>query len=159
MQGVEHTCNCYECLAIGFYLHQEKKLCTLKYEFWQTKSFADRIKQAHALRRGQRVPACKELSAPMSDGRTVSLWMERGSCFTDWLTDWLTPCSRGHLEKPRDPQLVKKFLAFYGNRRSITAFTISHRQFFYRNVLSFIETIIYFIYALFSNGVQTQVVS
>jgi hypothetical protein len=42
---------------------------------------------------------------------------------TDWLTDWLTPCSRALLEKLTVPQLVKKFPAFYGSRRFITAFT------------------------------------
>jgi hypothetical protein len=35
----------------------------------------------------------------------------------------LTPWSKAHLEKPTAPHLVKKFPAFYGNRRFITAFT------------------------------------
>jgi len=35
----------------------------------------------------------------------------------------LTPCSRVLLEKPTGFQLVKKFPAFYGTRRFITAFT------------------------------------
>jgi hypothetical protein len=35
----------------------------------------------------------------------------------------LTPCSRVLLEKLTGFQLVKKFPAFYGNRRSITAIT------------------------------------
>jgi len=35
----------------------------------------------------------------------------------------LTPCSRVLLEKLTDSQLVKKFPAFYGTRRFITAFT------------------------------------
>jgi hypothetical protein len=37
----------------------------------------------------------------------------------------LTPRSRFLLEKPTDLQLVKKFPAFYGTRRFITAFTIA----------------------------------
>ena len=41
-----------------------------------------------------------------------------------WL---LTPCSRALLEKLTGSRLVKKFPAFYGNRRFITAFT-SARQ-------------------------------
>jgi len=35
----------------------------------------------------------------------------------------LTPCSRVFLEKLRGCQRVKKFRAFYGTRRFITAFT------------------------------------
>ena len=35
----------------------------------------------------------------------------------------LTPCSRVLLQKPTGFQLVKKFPAFYGTRRFITAFT------------------------------------
>jgi hypothetical protein len=35
----------------------------------------------------------------------------------------LTPCSRVHLEKLTDFQVVKKFSAFYGTRRFITTFT------------------------------------
>jgi hypothetical protein len=38
----------------------------------------------------------------------------------------LTPWSRGLLEKLRGSQLVKKFHAFYGTRRLITAFTRAH---------------------------------
>jgi hypothetical protein len=41
---------------------------------------------------------------------------------TDWLTDWLTPWSRV-LETLAVTQLINKFPAFYGNRRSITVFT------------------------------------
>ena len=39
------------------------------------------------------------------------------------LTHSLTPCSRVLLDKLTDSQLVKKFLALYGTRRFITAFT------------------------------------
>ena len=35
----------------------------------------------------------------------------------------LTPCNRGLPEKPTSPQVVRKFPAFYGTRRFITAFT------------------------------------
>ena len=42
------------------------------------------------------------------------------------LTYLLTPCSRVLLEKLADLQLVKKFPAFYGTRRFITAFTTAH---------------------------------
>jgi len=38
-----------------------------------------------------------------------------------------TPCSRVLLEKLIGSQLVKKFPAFYGTRRFITAFTSVHR--------------------------------
>jgi hypothetical protein len=41
----------------------------------------------------------------------------------EWLTDLLTPRSRVLLEKLTGFQLVKKFPAFYGTRRFITAFT------------------------------------
>ena len=40
-------------------------------------------------------------------------------------TDLLTPFSRSLLEKLTVSQLVKKFPAFYGTRRSITAFTVA----------------------------------
>ena len=40
-------------------------------------------------------------------------------------TNLLTPCSRVLTEKLRGPQPLKKFLAFYGNRMFITAFTNS----------------------------------
>ena len=39
------------------------------------------------------------------------------------LTYLITPWSRVHLEKLTGSQLVKKFPAFYGTRRFITAFT------------------------------------
>jgi hypothetical protein len=39
------------------------------------------------------------------------------------LTDLFTPSSRGLLEKLTVSQLVKKFPAFYGTQRFITAFT------------------------------------
>jgi hypothetical protein len=39
------------------------------------------------------------------------------------ITYLLTPCSRVILEKLTGSQLVKKFPAFYGTRRFITAFT------------------------------------
>ena len=39
------------------------------------------------------------------------------------LTKTLTPCSRGIPEKLTGLQLLKKFPAFYGNRRYITALT------------------------------------
>jgi len=39
------------------------------------------------------------------------------------LTHSLTPCSRVLLEKLIGSQLVKKFPAFYGTRKFITAFT------------------------------------
>jgi hypothetical protein len=38
----------------------------------------------------------------------------------------ITPWSRGLLEKLTVSQLVKKFPAFYGTRRFITAFTRAH---------------------------------
>jgi hypothetical protein len=47
--------------------------------------------------------------------------------FTYLLTYLLTPCSTVLLEKLTGSQLVKKFPAFYGHRRFITAFT-STRQ-------------------------------
>jgi len=40
-----------------------------------------------------------------------------------YMTYLLTPWSRVLLEELTDSQLVKKFLAFYGTRRFITAFT------------------------------------
>ena len=43
--------------------------------------------------------------------------------FAGQLTYLLTPCSTALLEKPTGFQLVKKFPAFYGTRRFITAFT------------------------------------
>jgi hypothetical protein len=42
---------------------------------------------------------------------------------TLWNTYLLTPCSKALLEKLTGLQLVKKFLAFYGTRRFVTAFT------------------------------------
>jgi hypothetical protein len=39
---------------------------------------------------------------------------------------YLAPWSRGLLEKLTGPQIVKKFPAFYGTRRFITAFTKAH---------------------------------
>ena len=45
---------------------------------------------------------------------------------TSLLTYLLTPCSRVLLEKLTVSQLVKKFSAFYGTRRFITAFTSAH---------------------------------
>jgi len=45
--------------------------------------------------------------------------------FTYLLTYLLTPCSL-LLEKLTSSQLVNKFLAFYGTRRFITAFTSAH---------------------------------
>ena len=42
---------------------------------------------------------------------------------TQLLTHSLTPCSKVLLEKLTGSQLVKKFPAFYGTRRFITAFT------------------------------------
>jgi len=45
---------------------------------------------------------------------------------TSLLTYLLTPCSRVLLEKLTVSQLVKKFFAFYGTRRFITAFTSAH---------------------------------
>jgi hypothetical protein len=44
-------------------------------------------------------------------------------------TYFLTPCSRILLEKLNGLQLVKKFPAFYGTRRFITAFTSSRHLF------------------------------
>jgi hypothetical protein len=40
----------------------------------------------------------------------------------------LTPRSRIIPEKQNNPELVKKFLAFYGTRRFITAFTRARHQ-------------------------------
>jgi N-acetyl-gamma-glutamylphosphate reductase len=49
------------------------------------------------------------------------------ACITNVLTPWsrglLTPWSRGLLEELTGSQLVKKFPAFYGTQRFITAFT------------------------------------
>ena len=42
---------------------------------------------------------------------------------THSLTYFLTPCSTVLLEKLAGSQLLKKFAAFYGTRRFITAFT------------------------------------
>ena len=50
------------------------------------------------------------------------------------LTYLLTPCSRVLLEKLTSPQLVKKFPAFYGTFRFITAFTSVWR---FHNKVSF----------------------
>jgi hypothetical protein len=44
-------------------------------------------------------------------------------CSEKWDRMMLTPWSRGLLEKLTVSQLVKKFSAFYGTRRFITAFT------------------------------------
>jgi hypothetical protein len=41
----------------------------------------------------------------------------------NYLPNWLTPKNRVLLEKITVLQSVKKFPAFYGNRRLITAFT------------------------------------
>ena len=46
----------------------------------------------------------------------------------------LTPCSRSLPEKLTVPELVKKFPAFYGNRRFITAFTTARRLSLLRNI-------------------------
>jgi hypothetical protein len=43
-----------------------------------------------------------------------------------WGITKLTPWSRGLLEKLTVSQLVKKFPAFYGTQRFITAFTRAH---------------------------------
>ena len=51
-------------------------------------------------------------------GREKSLHTEK-----DMMSYLLTPWSRVLLEKLSGPQLVKKFLAFFGTRRFITAFT------------------------------------
>ena len=45
------------------------------------------------------------------------------SLLNSFITHSLTPCSRVLLEKLTGFQLVKKFPAFYGTRRFITAFT------------------------------------
>ena len=47
------------------------------------------------------------------------------SRMSNLITYLLTPCSRVLLEKLTDSQLVKKFPAFYGTRRFITAFTLA----------------------------------
>jgi hypothetical protein len=52
----------------------------------------------------------------------------RGSNNTD-IDNKLTAWSRVLLEKLADRQLVKKFPAFYGTRRFITAFTKARRGF------------------------------
>jgi hypothetical protein len=49
-------------------------------------------------------------------------WERHNYLHTNLLT-LLTPCSRVHLEKLTSFQPVKKFLAFYGTQRFITAFT------------------------------------
>ena len=49
--------------------------------------------------------------------------------FTYLLTYCITPWSRVLLEKQTDSQLVKKFRAFYGTRRFITAFTSARHLF------------------------------
>jgi hypothetical protein len=46
--------------------------------------------------------------------------------FTYLLTYLLTPRNRVLIEKLTDSHLVKKFPAFYGTRRFITAFTGAH---------------------------------
>ena len=52
---------------------------------------------------------------------------ETGEWPTDFTEDTtLTPWSRGLLEKLTDFQLVKKFAAFYGTRKIITAFKSYH---------------------------------
>ena len=54
---------------------------------------------------------------------------ETGEWPTDFTEDTiLTPWSRGLLEKLTDFQLVKKFIAFYGTRMLITAFTSCHNS-------------------------------
>jgi len=67
-------------------------------------------------------------------------WLPRNPClnlrdFTVWiqaitylLTHLLTPWSRDLLEKLTGFQPVKKFLAFYGTRRFITAFTTARHM-------------------------------
>jgi hypothetical protein len=42
------------------------------------------------------------------------------------IMNWLTPWSTVLLEKPGVTQLMNKFLAFYGTKRFIIAFTKAH---------------------------------
>jgi hypothetical protein len=95
--GKPCSCNCYECLAIGFYLHQEKKtqhteigILTDKKLRWPDKTGRCVEERERGEGKSSRMQGIVGLSAPISDGRTVSLLMERCSCFTDWLTNWLT---------------------------------------------------------------------
>jgi hypothetical protein len=57
-------------------------------------------------------------------GVTFSQHKSHSNCFDNYLVkDLLTPRSRVLLEKLTGLQLVRKFPAFYGTRRFITAFT------------------------------------
>jgi hypothetical protein len=59
--------------------------------------------------------------------KTEYIVIVRGECLVDYSDELpaykLTPWSTVIPEKPTDPHLVKKFPAFYGIRRFITAFT------------------------------------
>jgi hypothetical protein len=59
---------------------------------------------------------------------------------SDPLIDLLSPCSRVLLEKLTDFQLVKKFPAFYGTRRFITAFKRAHHLFSAKSIQSMPST-------------------
>jgi hypothetical protein len=64
-------------------------------------------------------PLNKAACAPSFKGRYVYF-----VCLLTYLRTYLlTPWSTVLIEKPIDFQLVKKFLAFYGTRKFITAFT------------------------------------
>ena len=66
---------------------------------------------------GGDIPAITPTDCPMENVNLLTYLL------TYFLTYLLTPRSRVLLEKLTGLQLVKKFLAFYGTRRFITAFT------------------------------------
>jgi len=75
-----------------------------------------------------------ELHAPVALPLEKSHWYPlvagtgtaKSKTFLPLLTYLLTPLSTVLLEKLTGSQLVKKFYAFYGTRRFITAFTRAH---------------------------------
>ena len=61
--------------------------------------------------------------------RVFLIWINFSDNITRLLTYSLIPCSTVLLENLTVSQLVKKFPAFYGTRRFITAFAIAHHLF------------------------------
>ena len=83
--------------------------------------FHTRPDRPHALSIWGRFPGGK-----VADG---SVEQKRFYLHTYLLTYLLTPCSRFLLEKLTGFQLVKKFPAFFGTRKFITAFTTARHLF------------------------------
>jgi hypothetical protein len=59
--------------------------------------------------------------------RQLNTWQSRNTGLTN-LSNSLSPCSTVLVEKLIITQVVKKFSAFYGNRKFITTFTKAHRR-------------------------------